>query len=466
MSTTLTQNWTVNQATPLGDVRTSWEVGSEGLNIRSDAPIDARSETLRWDVIAEAATAVVELPANKGGPDMVSWLPGRMEWLLVSRCDGKPSLMRALPATEARDAIVAALRDRLGSRWAGERLPMQSAQQRFRISKRGDGLKVVAIIATTFVLLALLIIVVAIVGSVLYLPALFALGGWLFRRGIVGLRDALHVANTPTARVSCAAMGLVELEGRAVTGQPTIAGVSGRPAVWWDVGVDAWYRGSRGKGGRWRQVMARHGGDSALTLEDDTGRVPVWLRDADLLLEEHTWETGKQALPAGGLAMLAGTAFGWNSGARLRVRERRMEAGGQLYVLGTLDQMSRLHAADEDRGLARLVRSLRTGAWRMPVVRAAPELLRGPVTVLIGYLELLFAVGSGGARTKPLQDVELPTLATEAVVVWKGRAGRPVIVSDHRESGALWHLRKRALWLIAGGVAILCYALYEVINLF
>jgi hypothetical protein len=52
------------------------------------------------------------------------------------------------------------------------------------------------------------------------------------------------------------------------------------------------------------------------------------------------------------------------------------------------------------------------------------------------------------------------------MVVWKGRAGRPFIVSDHRESGALWHLRKRALWLIAGGVAILCYALYEVINLF
>lgn len=53
-----------------------------------------------------------------------------------------------------------------------------------------------------------------------------------------------------------------------------------------------------------------------------------------------------------------------------------------------------------------------------------------------------------------------------AVVVWKGRAGRAFIVSDQRETAALGDLRKRSLWLVAGGVALLCYGLYEVIQLF
>ena len=293
-------------------------------------------ETLRWDAIAEAATAVVELPAQKSGPDMVGWMPGRMEWLLISRSDGGRSFMRPLPGSDARDAIVAALREQLGSRWAGERLPLQSAQKRFRIARRGDGLKYAAILASVLALLLLVVMVALVVGSVLYLPAMFALGAWMFHRGLAGLRDALHIANTPTAKVSSAAMGLVELEGRAVAEQPSPAAVSDRPSVWWDVDVEAWYRERRGKG-RWRQVMARHGGTAGLMLEDATGRVPVWLRDADLLLQVHTWESGKDVLPPGGVALLEGTGFAWSGGSRLRVHERRMERVVQIDRLVELE---------------------------------------------------------------------------------------------------------------------------------
>ena len=66
--------------------------------------------------------------------------------------------------------------------------------------------------------------------------------------------------------------------------------------------------------------------------------MPVWLRDADLLLQEHSWESGKQALPEAGVALLKETAFAWKSGKRLRVRETRMEANGHVYVHGTLDE--------------------------------------------------------------------------------------------------------------------------------
>jgi hypothetical protein len=86
--------------------------------------------------------------------------------------------------------------------------------------------------------------------------------------------------------------------------------------------------------------------------------------------------------------------------------------------------------------------------------------------VAIGYLDLLSSVGHGGERAQRLQDALPPALAPDAVLVWKGRARRAFIVSDLRESGALANIRKRSLWLVGGGVAVLCYGLYEVIQLF
>ncbi|HEU0306128.1 MAG TPA: hypothetical protein VFR30_04075, partial [Lysobacter sp.] len=337
MPEALTQRWTFSQPSPLGDVNSSWELSAEGLQVRSDASLGGVAETLRWDAVAEAATAVIDLPADKGGPDMVRWMPGQLEWLLASRSDGKRALMQRLPDSEVRDAIVAAARERLGARWLGERLPLPSLQKRFRISQVGDGTKVALLIASVIVVLIVFLFLLVIVSAILLLPAAFVFGGWLFRKGLVGLRDALHAANTPTAKASSAAVGFVELEGRAVCERPTAAGASGVPCVWWDVAVEAWQSAGRGKGGSWRQVMARHGGRvDTLVIEDATGGVPVWLRGADLLLEERVWERGKDRLPAPGAALLAGTAFSWTGNGRVRVRERRMEAGGLVYVLGTL----------------------------------------------------------------------------------------------------------------------------------
>ena len=316
-------------------------------------------------------------------------------------------------------------------------------------------MKLALIIGTAF---ALIILFVMLLGIVL-LPLLIAAGFWCFRKGIVGLRDALHIANTPTAKVSSAAMGLVELEGRAVTERPTPAVVTGMPCVWWDVQVEVWEKRSSGRhrGGRWVPVMTRGAGHvDTLWLEDSTGRMPVWLRGADLLLSEDVWEKGKNELPPGGMQLLAGTPFDWNSTKRVRVREQRMEADGQVYVLGTLDEAHRLQIQGDERTLERWTRWLRSGEWRRWLVDSLPTLLRGPMLVATGYVELLTASGQGKAR-----DMQPPNLQSTAVIVWKGRAGRPLIVSNQREQAAASQLRKRSLWYIAGGIALLCWILYE-----
>jgi len=449
-------------------VTSSYELTSEGLHFRSDAPMGMGSELVRWHEITEAATAALDVPLGQGrGPDAARWIPERLEWLLVARSASKGSaaFMRPLPPTEARDAIVAGLRERLGSRWVGERLPLQAAQERFRISRRGDTLKVVGLVLSVLAVLLAMLVLFTIASAFLLLPAGFLLGGWIFRRGLNGMRDALQMAGTPTAKVSSAAMGTVELEGRAVTEHASPAGASGRPSVWWDVAVDVW-SDSKDDGG-WNQVMARHGGSvGMLMLEDATGRMPVWLRDADLLLQEHSWESGKQALPEAGVALLKETAFAWNSGKRLRVRETRMEANGHVYVHGTLDEARHLPAAGEATSLARALRSLRTGSWRKPLLRWLPTLLRAPVGIAFAYLDMLFSIGRGGERAQQPQDAPPPVLDPSSVLVWKGRAGRALIVSDRRETEAITQLRKRSLWCLAIGAGVLCYCLHDLIQLF
>jgi hypothetical protein len=460
------QRWTFEQPSPFGDVSSSYELTPEGLQFRSDAPMDPVCETLRWDAIAEAATAVVDLPAGKGGPDMARWIPGRLEWLLISRSGSNArAFMRPLPASETRDAIVAALRERLGSRWVGERLALPSAQKRFRICEGGDTLKVAGLVLSVLAVLLILLLLVAVASALFLIPAAVVFGGWLGHRGVDGLLDARRIADMPTAKVARAAAGPVKLEGRAVAERPSPAGVSGASSVWWDVAVDAWSDSDEGSG--WNQVMARHGGRAdMLVLEDETGRMPVWLRDADLLLQEHTWETGKQELPEGGVALLQGTAFAWNGRQRLRVRETRMEANAPVVVVGTLDQARNLPADGDERGLARLKRSLRSGRWRSTLVRWLPALLRAPVMVAIAYLDMLFGVGRGGERARQPGDAPRPTLGASATLVWKGRAGHALIVSDRRETEALAQLRRRSLWSVAIGGAICCWALYELVTMF
>jgi hypothetical protein len=441
--------------------------------LRCDGPFQGGAESLRWDAIAQAATAVLDLPAASaapGAPDMPRWMPGRMEWLLVAPAAGRGrALMRRLPDGETRDAIVDGLRQRLGARWVGERVPLEQARRQFRLSGRGDTLKVVALVASVLAILFLMLMGAAVLASPVFsFPAIVVFGAWCLHCGLRGLRDALQITNMPTAKVVSAAMGLVELQGRAVTDCPVAAGASGRPSLWWDAAVDVWHAEKKGEG-EWRQVLARHGGNAdTVVLQDATGRVPVWLRDADLLLREHRWECGKDALPEAGRALLAAAGLRWDGSRRIRVRERRLEADGPLYVLGTLDDAGRLGAtATADTGLAGRLRSLRSGAWRPALLQKLPMPVRAPMTVALLYLDMLFGLGRGGERPlRPGDAAAPPTLDAGALLVWKGTQGRPLIVADQPETQAVTQLRKRSLWFVAVGIGVLCWCLHELLKLF
>ena len=461
-------HWTFMLRTPLGDTHCSFAIDADTLRFESDDPLGGSVDTLRFSSIKEGGTAAMAGMGGRGGPDLPSWVPAQMEWLVLSRTNGdQKSFMRVLPRGTDRDAIVAAVQSRLGVRWIGERVPLKDAQATLGIaSSEWSKLKVWGIVVGVLALLiGLLLLLALLFHPVISVPAGFLFGGWLFRKGLIGLRDGLTVANTPTAKTSSAALGLVELEGRAVAVQPSIAPVTGRPSVWWDVAIHLWYEDGRNNG-EWRQVAARHGGDiGVVELADDTGRVPVWLKGADLLLEAQVWESRKDALPAPGLALLDELGFPWSGNRRIRVSETCLEANGALYVIGTLDERRNLPAAGYARALDRFMASIRTGEWRRAVVTAVPGPARVVVAVLIGFLDMFSKIGTGGERARGADDSGPPDIDPTATVLWKGRSGRPFLVSNRREQAALESLRQRSLWIAGIGAAILCYTLYQLVDL-
>ena len=88
------------------------------------------------------------------------------------------------------------------------------------------------------------------------------------------------------------------------------------------------------------------------------------------------------------------------------------------------------------------------------------------VAVLLGFfsISLVSDAEENGSmdRTTPSH----PRWPPDAVLIWKGRAGRPFIVSNGREGQALSQLRTRSLYRAAAGIVVLCYCVYELFQLF
>ena len=460
-----TLRWMFTSSTPLGDSRSIFEIRTDALHYESDAVLGGGKQTLRWDTIRQAATASMAGMGGRGAPQMADWVPTEMEWLLVARVAGQGEpFMRPLPPGRDRDAIVAAVRDRLSTRWIGERLPLKQAQAQLGMTAgTWSTLKVVGLVLAVLAsLVGLLLLLILLLHPVISIPAGFLIGGWVFRHGLRGLRDYNTIVNTPTAKISSAAMGLVELAGHVFTEQPSVAGITGTASVWWDVSVRLRSNDSDNSG-EWRQVAARHGGKiDVVQLEDETGRVPIWLADASLLLTQQSWQTGKDTLPPAGVALLDELGFPWSQNTEIQVTEQRLAVSDTLYVLGTLDE--RRNADSQTVSLSsRAVRMWRTGEWRGALVNALPAPLKTVVAVLIGYLGLVTGVGRGGERRA--QTTLPPAIAPTAALVWKGRSGRPFVVSNQSEQQALAALRKQSLITIAFGGGILCYTLYQLIDL-
>jgi hypothetical protein len=163
--------------------------------------------------------------------------------------------------------------------------------------------------------------------------ASLASGPFMFLRGFRTLRIRQLIQNTPTARIRSMAMGLVEVYGSVSPRSQVVAPFSGRPCAYWELDVSV--RGRRR--GSW-SVVHRDASGHPLYLRDTTGVALLYPHGATCKINFGVEEEcSGLMLPELYSQYLSQQHVGmglWRLG-QLRFRERVLEEGQRVYVLGT-----------------------------------------------------------------------------------------------------------------------------------
>ena len=180
--------------------------------------------------------------------------------------------------------------------------------------------------------------------------AALAVGPWLYWRGFRTLRTRRLIANTPTARIRSMAMGLVEINGAVEPRSTVIAPFSGKACAYWEVDISTRHR-------RGWTVVHRNQSGSPFYLRDETGVALVYPHGSQCRIHFGSEEQcqGLMLPPCYAEYMNAhASALGMLSRIGiLRFRERMLEAGQRVYVLGTATPRSQAHViAEGDQLLA------------------------------------------------------------------------------------------------------------------
>jgi E3 ubiquitin ligase len=183
--------------------------------------------------------------------------------------------------------------------------------------------------------------------SALSVAALGA-GLWLFWQGLRALRTVRLIENTPTARIRSMAMGLVEVRGRPQARSTMIAPFSGHPCAYWQVDISV-----RGRNKSW-SVIHRNASGNPFYLEDDTGSALVYPEGAVCRIRYGTEEECFGLQPPSPYAeYLHDHGSIMTAAARLsmlRFRERTIEDGMELFVLGTAEPRANAFSVTEATG--------------------------------------------------------------------------------------------------------------------
>jgi hypothetical protein len=160
---------------------------------------------------------------------------------------------------------------------------------------------------------------------------------------------------------------------------------------------------------------------------------------------------------ADALSLLANIVMAWNTAQMQTVLDRWAQPRQVVppELIGRIAP-TRLEGINL-RGIFRfpIHRALQTGAWRQSVTAAMPTPLRPLVAVFIGFMDMLTGLGISRERPRYLRSDAPPAMAPETLLVWKGRLGHPLLVSDQPEDAALAALQRRSLIVAGIGAALL-----------
>jgi hypothetical protein len=289
---------------------------------------------------------------------------------------------------------------------------------------------------------------------------LFAVGALVFLRGFTEYRNRLTVTGTPTAKADSAAIGLVELSGRAYVDNPSEAPVTRTMCALWNLEVhQKGEKSFRWAEFTWNRKLRRSSRDlETLQLGDDTGRVLVWARGAEIIPVSQVWHSNSDASPPESLLKLvAAMGLQWPSRWSrypMKVTEERIEQSGPLYVMGTLAERRQIPPMAKGLFAALLDK------WASPELgdeAAAARTFSGTFDYArkIGLRWCARQIRPAGMVRSPPPDVD-----QHQVLVWKGEQRRPFIISGVLEPQALRALSRRAWGYLLGGAGLMAWMLW------
>jgi hypothetical protein len=164
----------------------------------------------------------------------------------------------------------------------------------------------------------------------------FGFGTTAFVHGFRALRVQRLITDTPTAKVRSLAMGLVEVQGMVRARSRVCGPFTDAPCAWWEVELQTLQQSNKGAK-TWRTVYREQSGHP-FYLDDGTGTALVYPQGADIRAGSQVVEdTHGLGVPEPYASFMAGRQLGmrhlWSMGA-MRFRERRLEEGHSVYVLG------------------------------------------------------------------------------------------------------------------------------------
>jgi hypothetical protein len=175
-------------------------------------------------------------------------------------------------------------------------------------------------------------------------------GPILFLGGFHDLRRRRLIQNTPTAKIRSMAMGLVEVNGVVESASAVSAAFSGRPCVHWQVEIAV--RSGRRYG--WTTIH-RNASGNPFFLRDETGLALVYPKGAECHVQFGVEETALGlSLPECYATYMKENGLWIRHVGRLgtmRFRERVLEEGQRVYVLGTTMPRPQVLAISNDEQL-------------------------------------------------------------------------------------------------------------------
>ncbi len=264
-------------------------------------------------------------------------------------------------------------------------------------------------------------------------------GVGLFFRGFGRLRIARKIENTPTCRIRSLPLGSVEISGTAEVDEPLEAPLSAKPTAYYRVEVEEYRR--RRYGSSWVSVHSE-ASEEPFAVDDGTGSVLVLPAGAETHIPvdfRHESFTLNDVPPHIEQRLEAWRVRRGLFGKRLRLSERRLDVGAQVYVYGVA----------QERPDLRLIQAERINQ-KLRDVRSDPDAMRaydidGDGQISEAEWDLVRSQARAEVRSEGIPD---------RVVIARGSSGEMFLISDRRERDLVGRLRLRAAAFVFGGGAL------------